>query len=554
MTVSNGKSPGRKARARSRSNASGAGRIGARATRERLLFDALRGGRGSTIRARDLRLALERVGLTDDDPRLRESLAALRRRTRSEADAELDLDAFGEVVRPGIPIIERALQGLLVLPEFESFGAEVERIFERVRDVRGGAVADYIPQLGRVDPERYGVALVSTDGQRLGLGDSTTPFCVQSTCKPVSYCLALEEHGSDHVHRYIGCEPSGHSFNELTLNREGRPHNPMINAGAIMSGSLIQPGLTPADRFDHVLGMWRDLAGGARPSFSNATYLSERGTSDRNFALGYFMRENGAFPDGTDLVSALEFFFQCCSIEMSAESMAMVAATLANGGVCPTTGVQVLRPDTVQKCLSLMVSCGMYDFSGEWAFSIGLPAKSGVSGAILVVVPGVLGLCVWSPRLDPQGNSVRGIEFCRQLVSTFHFHGYDHHGAAGKVDPRRRASEALRDLGGDLCWAASEGDLDALRRLAARGAALDSADYDGRTPAHLAASEGQRVILEFLADLGVSLERTDRWGNTPLDDARRGGHDAVAELLQTWTNRPAESAPGEATGGEAAVA
>ncbi|MEM9379234.1 MAG: glutaminase A [Planctomycetota bacterium] len=540
MTAPTSKTPERKARARSRpavdaTTTKSSEEPGARATRERLLFDALRGGRGGAIRAGDLRRALERVGLTEDDPRLSESFAALRRLTRSEADVELDLDAFGGVVKPGISIIERALQGMLVLPEFELFGEEVERIFERVREVRGGAVADYIPQLGRVDPELYGVALVSTDGQRLSLGDARTEFCVQSTCKPISYCLALEEHGSEHVHGFIGCEPSGHSFNELTLNREGRPHNPMINAGAIMSGSLIQPGMTMADRFDHVLGKWRDLAGGARPSFSNATYLSERGTADRNFALGYFMRENGAFPEGTDLVSALEFYFQCCSIEMNAESMAVVAATLANGGICPTTGQQVLRPDTVQKCLSLMYSCGMYDFSGEWAFSIGLPAKSGVSGAILVVVPGVLGMCVWSPRLDPQGNSVRGIEFCRELVSRFHFHGYDSHGATDKVDPRRRANEALRDLGGDLCWAASEGDLDGLRRLAARGAALDSADYDGRTPAHLAASEGQRTIVEFLADLGVPLDRTDRWGNRPLDDARRGGHEALAELLEART-------------------
>ncbi|MEM6671472.1 MAG: glutaminase A [Planctomycetota bacterium] len=530
MTLPTSKAPAKNARAKS--TATGSDRR-ARTTRERLLFDALRGGRGSALRARDLRDALASVGLSEEDPRLKESYDALRQLTHTEADAELDLDAFVRIVKPGILVIERALQGMLVLPEFGLFCEEVERIFERVRDVRGGAVADYIPQLGRVDPELYGMALVSTDGQRLSLGDATTEFCVQSTCKPVSYCLALEEHGSDHVHRYIGCEPSGHSFNELTLNGDGRPHNPMINAGAIMSGALIRADLTMADRFDHVLAKWRDLAGGARPSFSNATYLSERGTADRNFALGYFMRENGAFPEGTDLVSALEFYFQCCSIEMTAESMAVVAATLANGGVCPTTGAQVLSPDTVQKCLSLMESCGMYDFSGEWAFSIGLPAKSGVSGAILVVVPGVLGLCVWSPRLDAQGNSVRGIEFCRELVSTFHFHSYDSHASSSKLDPRRRANEALRDLGGDLCWAASEGDLDALRRLAARGAALDSADYDGRTPAHLAASEGHLVVIELLADLGVSLDRQDRWGNRPLDDARREGHDAVVRFLES---------------------
>ncbi|MEO0650529.1 MAG: glutaminase A, partial [Planctomycetota bacterium] len=431
-----------------------------RNSRERLLFDTFRSGRKEGLRAGDLRTALERVGLHDGDPRLRESLRLLRELELGDSATVLDFETFVRIVKPGILIIERALQGALVLPDFHGFRGEITALFERTKEVRGGAVADYIPQLGRVDPTLFGVSLVSIDGQRMSLGDAQTEFCIQSTCKPISYCLALEELGSDAVHDYIGCEPSGHSFNELTLNREGRPHNPMINAGAIMSGALIRPDLTVADRFDHVLSKWKELAGGSRPGFSNATYLSERETADRNFALGYFMRENGAFPDGTDLVSVLEFYFQCCSIEMTAESMAMVAATLANGGVCPTTGARVLQPETVQKCLSLMSSCGMYDFSGEWAFRIGLPAKSGVSGAIMVVVPNVMGLCVWSPPLDAQGNSVRGIEFCRELVSRFNFHNYDNVAASSeKIDPRRRTNEVLRDLSGDLCWAASEGDL-----------------------------------------------------------------------------------------------
>jgi glutaminase len=306
----------------------------------------------------------------------------------------------------------------------------------------------------------------------------------------------------------------------------------MINAGAIMSGALIRPDLTMADRFDHVMGMWRRLAGGVKSGFSNATYLSERRTADRNFALGYFMREKDALPPDTDLVAALEFYFQCCSIEMTAESMSTVAATLANGGVCPTTGMRVLQSGTVQKCLTMMYSCGMYDFSGEWAFHVGLPAKSGVSGAILVVVPNVLGLCVWSPRLDAQGNSVRGIELCREPVSTYNFHNYDSLSMADdKVDPRRALGEAQRDLVGDLCWAASKGDLGGMRRLAARGVPLDAADYDGRTALHLASSEGHLRVVELLAEQGVGLEPRDRWGNTPLDDARREGHADVEAYL-----------------------
>jgi len=275
------------------------------------------------------------------------------------------------------------------------------------------------------------------------------------------------------------------------------------------------------------------LAGGFRPGFSNSTYLSERKTADRNFALGYFMRENGAFPDDVDLVETLEFYFQCCSIEMTVESMAVVASTLANGGICPLTGKRVLSPSTVQKCLALMSSCGMYDYSGEWAFSVGLPGKSGVSGVVIVVVPNVMGLCIWSPRLDAHGNSVRGIDFSRRLVDTFNFHNYDNvvGGVHDKIDPRRPQEDQGRDLLQALCWAASKGDMSGIRRLVARGVDLNGADYDGRTALHLAASEGHVEVVAFFLDRGANPGPRDRWNATPRDDAVREGHLEVTALL-----------------------
>jgi glutaminase len=425
------------------------------------------------------------------------------------------------------------LRGRLVVPEFDEFGRDMERIFDVASAHETGALADYIPQLSRVSPGHFGAAACTIDGQRLGLGDADVPFTLQSSCKPLTYCLALEEHGPDVVHRHIGCEPSGQSFNELTLNAAGRPHNPMINAGGIMGSSLVRRGAPAADRFDHVLDAWRRAAGGATPGFSNATYLSERQTADRNFAIGYFMRENGAFPEGTDVIETLEFFFQCCALEVTAESMSVVAATLANGGVCPTTGDRVFSPGTVQRCLSFMDSCGMYDFSGEWAFRIGLPAKSSVSGVIMTVVPNVLGLCTWSPRLDEHGNSVRGIGFCRELVRTFNFHNYDSivGGRHAKKDPRRRSRDAERTLQVDLCWAAAEGDLHGIARLVLEGADVNDADYDGRTALHLAASEGRDDVVALLLDHGADPAPVDRWGGTPIDDARREGHTRVANRL-----------------------
>jgi glutaminase len=498
--------------------------------RERLLFQALDANGDGLVSADELLAVLGRTGLrVASDPRLR---AAYEPLAASERDP-LDLRLFCEIIRPNIALVEKALQGGLIIPEFGAFAAVLEEIYSSAHDDRSGAVADYIPQLGRVDPEQFGVSVCTIDGQRWSAGEARTEFCVQSCCKPITYCLALEEHGEAVVHSHVGREPSGHGFNELKLNNEGKPHNPMINAGAIVCCSLLRPGLSIADRFDYLMERWRVLAGGTRPGFSNQTYLSERATADRNFALGYYMQERKVFPKGTNMLETLEFYFQACSIEQTCESLGVVASTLANGGICPLTGERLLEPETVRSCLSLMGSCGMYDFSGEFAFTIGLPAKSGVAGAIMIVVPNVMGVCVWSPRLDRLGNSVRGIAFCRGLVERFNFHNYDSlTGLSNKIDPRNTRARTPSDEAFSLIWAASKGDLTAVQRCASRGIRLDGADYDGRTPLHLAASEGHEPVVRFLLGRGVAKGPVDRWGNTPLDDATRNGHGGVCAALQ----------------------
>lgn len=506
----------------------------ARLALEQRLFKALSGDGTNKIAFDALTDALAGVGLLADDPRLVESIGALRDVASDETDRpSLTYEQFREVIKPNIVLIERSLQGSLVIPDFLEFTRDIHNIYEKTRNVHDGAVADYIPQLARVDPRQFGVALCTVDGQRFSVGDAQTEFCVQSCCKPINYCIALENRGEDVVHRHVGREPSGHSFNELTLNPAGLPHNPMINAGAVMSCSLIRPDLSSADRFDYVTDVWRRLAAHGKPGFSNPTYLSERQTADQNFALAYFMRQRGAFPEGIDLIETLEFYFQCCSIEMTTESMSMVAATFANGGICPLTEERVFEPDTVQKCLSLMSSCGMYDFSGEWAFSIGIPAKSGVSGAVIAVIPNVMGICAWSPPLDEIGNSVRGVSFFRELVSTFKFHNYDNLvGGQHKRDPRNQLSQARGASITDLCWAASQGDLGAVRRLVAKGVPLDAADYDGRTALHLAVSSNRQSVVEFLLAQGVDVNTRDRWGGTPLDDALRENCGEIQRLLE----------------------
>lgn len=395
----------------------------------RALLDAMGEPRGAPSRLVE---ALTTAGLRPDDPRVAAAVQALE---RFSDDTRLGEDELVEVLGDGFALVARALEGDLVIPEFESFSRELRHIFDRTRPREEGKVASYIPQLARVPASHYGAAVCTIDGQQWTAGDADVDFTAQSCMKPINYCIALEELGEAAVHEVVGREPSGRGFNELTLNDEHRPHNPMINAGAIAICSLIKRTAPYSDRFDHVMHQWQRLAGGKKSGFSNAVYLSERDKGDRNYALGYFMKEKRVFPEGTDLLKTLEFYFQCCSIEVTCERMAVVAATLANGGVCPLTGERVLLPSTVRACLSLMYSSGMYDFSGEFAFCMGMPAKSGVAGGLMVVVPNVLGLCTWSPRLDALGNSVRGLAFCEELVSRFTFHIYD--GLIGATDDKR---------------------------------------------------------------------------------------------------------------------
>src|SRR5262249_13781498 len=354
------------------------------------------------------------AGLPGDDNRVQDALATAGR-DGDQTPGSITPEQFATICQENGGLIARALRGDLAIPDFAGFAAELAEVYQGLLGDDRGAVADYIPQLSNVDPEQLAIAVCTVDGQRFAIGQSEAAFCLQSVSKPINYCLALEEHGAEMVHRYMGREPSGRGFNELSFDSDGLPHNPMINSGGIMSCSLIRPEVDMAERFDHVFSTWRQLSGGGRVGFNNVVYLSERRTADRNFALGYSMRESRAFPAGTNLMETLEFYFQCCSIEVDAEALSVVAATLANGGVAPTTGSRLLSTNTVRRCLSLMSSCGMYNYSGEFAFEIGLPAKSGVSGALMIVIPKTMGICIWSPRLDRNGNSVRGIEFCREL-------------------------------------------------------------------------------------------------------------------------------------------
>jgi len=382
-----------------------------------------------------------------------------------------------------------------------------------------------------VNPSNYGVAICTVDHKEFGIGDYEEDFCVQSVSKPITYCLALEQHGEVEVHKHVGREPSGRGFNAYKLNESRLPFNPLVNSGAISACALVGVKDPLAERFGMVKDSWKKLSGGGKIGFDNATYQSERKTADRNFALAYLLKEAGAFPEGTTLKDTLDLYFQCCSVEINAKTLAVVAATLANGGVNPVTGEQVFSPDIVKNCLSVMYLCGMYDFSGEWAFSVGLPAKSGVSGVIMVVIPGIMGICTWSPPLDRYGNSVRGIAFCKTLVQKYNFHIFSKLGSATlKRAPKESETAAVTLI--HLCYAAGKGDLASVKKIIEeQGVDVNKADYDGRTALHLAASEGQMEVVKYLLSKNANVGFKDRWGGTPFSDAQRGHFDEICEFL-----------------------
>ncbi|XP_073329512.1 glutaminase kidney isoform, mitochondrial isoform X2 [Pagrus major] len=409
---------------------------------EDLLFYTVAEGQ-EKIPAHKFLTALKATGLRSGDPRLKECMETLKETLKTTADGvTLDRHLFKKCVQSNIVLLTQAFRKKFVIPDFQSFTSHIDELYESAKNLSGGQVADYIPQLAKFSPDLWAVSLCTVDGQRHTVGDTKVPFCLQSCVKPLKYAVAVNDYGTEYVHSFIGKEPSGLRFNKLFLNEEDKPHNPMVNAGAIVCTSLIKQGEGNAEKFDYVMNFLKNMAGNEYVGFSNATFQSERESGDRNFAIGYYLKEKKCFPEGTDMTSVLDFYFQLCSIEVTCESASVMAATLANGGICPITGERVLTPEAVRNTLSLMHSCGMYDFSGQFAFHVGLPAKSGVAGGILLVVPNVMGIMCWSPPLDKLGNSVRGIQFCTDLVELFNFHNYDNlRHFAKKHDPRREGGD-----------------------------------------------------------------------------------------------------------------
>lgn len=419
-------------------------------------------------------------------------------------------------------------------PTFQEICRVIEKIYDETLPNQTGKVADYIPELANINPDLYGISICNLRGEMYQIGDVDQEFCIQSCCKPLNYCLARTI-SSVPIHEHVGYEPSGLTFNAYALNRSGLPHNPLINSGAIMVSSLIEPDKEPSRRFNCVKNFYQKMAGGiGTVGFNNSVFLSEKHHADRNISLAYYMRENGAYPGSPNpnqLHESLDLYFQCCSITLTCKSAAAISATLANSGNSPITGEQVVETDIVKDCLSIMYSCGMYDFSGQFAFKIGLPAKSGVSGCLLLVIPNCCGICIWSPRLDEMGNSVRGVQFCERFIreTDYHFHMFQN--MVKHVEAPILVDDDVDVMTQRLISAAAKGDLVTIKKMDGK-IPFSVADYDGRSALHLAAAEGHLEVVKYLLDNGADRSAKDRWGATPYHEASKlCGDDEISKLL-----------------------
>jgi glutaminase len=278
--------------------------------------------------------------------------------------------------------------------------------------VREGRVADYIPELAKACPDDFGIVIATSGGRIYEIGDTRKEFTIQSISKPFIYALALKTLSFDFMASKIDVEPSGEAFNAISLDPDsGKPRNPMINAGAIAASAQICDA-APSGAIDLLLDYFADLAG-RRLTINEDVYRSEKETGHRNRAIGHLLRNFNIIE--SDPEPALDLYFRQCAISVTCRDLAVMAATLACQGRNPFTGGQPLSYDITVRVLALMGTCGMYDFAGQWLHDVGIPAKSGVAGGVLAVIPGRLGIATYSPPLDNFGNSVRGVAVCRQL-------------------------------------------------------------------------------------------------------------------------------------------
>ncbi|XP_036963240.1 glutaminase liver isoform, mitochondrial isoform X2 [Acanthopagrus latus] len=400
-------------------------------------------------------------GLHRSDPRLRECFFHLRK--LQDAEGSVDRNTFHRCVTGFVSLILKALQGRFVIPDFSTFTEETQKLFSRCRQLSS------VQEKENMDSTKWGVSICTVDGQRLSLGDWAGSLVLGEVSWPLVYGVAVDLLGSDLVHRYVGMEGYSGYDSPFTLTKTGIPHSPLTETGAIVTTSLLQlAGRLSAEeeeKFDSVLNVIRRLCNKEHVSLNCSSFQSSRKSSVRLHALSFYLQEKKCFPEKADITAALDLMLQCSSTEITCESGAAMAASLANGGLCPLSGDQVLSPAATRNMLSMMQVAGMKDYSTTFHYKTSVPAVSSSHGSLLAVVPGVLGLMAFSPELDACGNPWRAVHFCQELISTFQLHSFDIRTPFGQILAYRQwkaESEGYQIM--NVLLAAFKGDVQALRR------------------------------------------------------------------------------------------
>jgi len=309
-----------------------------------------------------------------------------------------------------------------VAPRKGEVQAVIQEAYEKFKGETRGKNADYIPELAKVDSKLFGIAVVSTDNESVVVGDTKTPFSIQSIAKVFSLALAMEELGRDKVFQKIGSEPTGRPFNSpiAVVDMPTHTGNPLVNAGAIATVSLIS-GKTPQEKWNKILNFYGRVAGD-KLTLIDAVYKSEAATNTGNKALSYLLAKYDRIY--ADPFESVDVYTKECSVGVTALQLARMGATLANNGANPATGEQVIKRENVPEILSAMMMAGLYDGSGGWAWHVGLPAKSGVGGGIVAIVPGKGAIAVFAPPLDEAGNSVKAQEVIEYVANRLDYNLY----------------------------------------------------------------------------------------------------------------------------------
>nr|XP_046166369.1 glutaminase liver isoform, mitochondrial isoform X3 [Oncorhynchus gorbuscha] len=432
-------------------------------------------------------------GLHRSDPRIKDCYFHMRK--LQDEDGTVDRNTFQRCVTGFVSLILKALQGRFVIPDFSTFTDETQKLFMKCKQL-----SSVKQEKDSRDSAKWGVSVCTVDGQRLSLGDWAESCVLGEVSWPLVYGIAIDQLGVDNVHRYVGVEEFSKYDSPFTLTKQGVPHSPLIETGAIITTSLLQLaaslGAEEEEKYESVLNAVKRLCNKEHANLNCTSYQSLRKDSIRLHALSFYLQEKKCFPETVDINATLDLMLQCASTEVTCESGAAMAASLANGGLCPLSGDQVLSPSATKSMLSMMQVAGMNDYSRIFNF--------------------------------------------KELISTFQLHSFDIRTPFRQVLTYRQwkaESEGYQIM--NILLAAFKGDIQSLRRYFLSGADVNAVDYDGRSALHVAASEGHSEVIRFLVEnTGTNYSLKDRWGNTPMQEAMKHSHGPAAQLLKKYEEQP----------------